>query len=87
MRDRYEGIGKGYYSRRTITVLPKTEDQSRPLQAQVYFKTESSPELRSSPFLEEYSFSFHSQNYNAIMHIMVKQQLYMGDLKWAEFNT
>eukprot|EP00026_Physarum_polycephalum_P005786 Phypoly_transcript_05824.p1 GENE.Phypoly_transcript_05824~~Phypoly_transcript_05824.p1 ORF type:complete len:588 (+),score=94.49 Phypoly_transcript_05824:110-1765(+) len=82
--DEYEGIGKGYYSRRTIPVTSKNGKQK--LHADVYFKTESSPELRASPFLPEYSLDFHLKNYNAIMHIMVKQQLYMGDITWG-FDT
>jgi hypothetical protein len=64
-----------------------SQNGKQKLQAQVYFKTESSPELRASPFLEEYTFDFHSKNYIAIMHIMVKQQLYMGDIKWGDFDT
>jgi len=83
--DEYEGIGKGYYSRRTIPVASKNGNAK--MEADAYFKTESSPELRESPYLEEYSLDFHKKNYNAIMHIMVKQQLYLGDLNWGDFNT
>jgi len=83
--DEYEGIGKGYYCRRSIPV--KSRNGNERLQASAYFKTESTPELRNAPYLEEYSHDFHMKNYNAIMHIMVKQQLYMGDIKWGEFES
>lgn len=82
--DEYEGIGKGYYTRRTITVTSSTGGGTKkPIEAEVYFKTESSEDLRNSPYLEEYTLDFHRQNYKAIMHIMVKQQLYLGDLNWG----
>lgn len=57
--------------------------------ASVYFKTESesTPELRKAPLLSEYTLDMHKNNYNPIMHIMVKQQLYMGDINWGEFNS
>jgi len=74
--DEYEGTSKGYYSRRVIktkSALGKT------IKANVYIKTESSETLRKLPFLEEYSLQFHLENYKAIEHIMVKQQLYMQD--------
>ncbi len=82
----YEGIGKGYFSRRKIPVTSKNGDK---VEAFAYFKTESasSPELRNSPHLDEYTLEFHKTHYNAIMHIMVKQQLYLGDLTWGNFNT
>lgn len=89
---RYEGIGKGYYSRRVISVTERVGpegNEGRQFQASVYFKTESesTPELRKAPMLSEYTLDFHRTHYNAIMHIMVKQQLYMGDVNWGDINS
>lgn len=43
------------------------------VEAQAYFKTESSAELRAEPFIGEYTREWHSRNYKAIRHISVKQ--------------
>ena len=48
------------------------------MEVDAYFKTNSSDELRNSPFYEEYSLNFHKENYKAIQHIQVKQLAYLN---------
>jgi gamma-glutamylcyclotransferase (GGCT)/AIG2-like uncharacterized protein YtfP len=100
--DEYEGISKGYYSRRTIDVIIKSatpnKQSSFPLlsllrraksgtasaagariiRADVYVMNTSPPELRSKPFIPEYTLDIHRRCYHAIQHIKVKQDGYLG---------
>jgi len=78
--DEFEGIGKGYYSRRPITVECKDEKKKAPrtMQVQAYFLDISSATLRSSTFLREYPLKMHQSLYNPIRHILVKQNRYLS---------
>eukprot|EP01087_Luapelamoeba_hula_P011320 TRINITY_DN3064_c0_g1_i1.p1 TRINITY_DN3064_c0_g1~~TRINITY_DN3064_c0_g1_i1.p1 ORF type:complete len:541 (+),score=79.64 TRINITY_DN3064_c0_g1_i1:40-1662(+) len=76
--DEYEGINKGYYSRREIEVhLGISAEEPSTASVGVYFKTDSNQMLRAGPFLEEYTLAWHKDNYRAIRHIWIKQELYM----------
>ena len=95
--DEYEGLGKGYYERRAITVvrgmaagavatttagdLSSSSNGGNDVgeQAFVYLRCKSSPALRQRPFLHEYDKETHLVHYNAIRHILVKQQVYLGE--------
>ena len=90
--DEYEGITKGYYTRRMIEVCPldtstcSTPSGSAALKtgpkltrvAYAYFKTDPTEQLRRGPFLKEYSLEFHKKMYKPIEHIRVKQNMYLG---------
>jgi len=75
--DEYEGVSKLYYDRKEIRVFVPA--LCRSTRAFVYFKRESSDALKNSPFLKEYSLEFHQENYKAITHILVKQQIYFKE--------
>lgn len=72
--DEYEGVSKGYYCRKTIKVLLNSKE----MEVDVYFKTESSEELRNSEYFEEYTLKYHLEHYKAIRHIQVKQLAYLN---------
>jgi hypothetical protein len=48
------------------------------MEVDVYFKTESSEELRNAEFFEEYTLEYHLKHYKAIRHIQVKQLAYLN---------
>lgn len=74
--DDYEGISKGYYERRPISVTTRGNYTST---AFAYFKAQSSEELANSPtFLSEYTIEMHKAKYKPIRHILVKQEMYLG---------
>jgi gamma-glutamylaminecyclotransferase len=72
--DEYEGVGKGYYCRKTIRV---THDNSI-IEADAYFKIDAGT-LQNKPFLDEYTLEFHKSHYKSIKHIQVKQLQYLGE--------
>jgi hypothetical protein len=66
--DEYEGISKGYYNRREITVSAIAHPNKH-TKVHAYFKIKSTPELAKGPFLEEYSLDIHQTLYKAIKRI------------------
>lgn len=77
--DQYEGVDKGYYTRSAIQV----EASGKLCEAQVYTMAKSPDEFSCLPHLEEYTLEHH-QGYNAVVHIQLKQQLYLqGNVQYA----
>lgn len=75
--DDYEGVSKGYYSRKRITITWHDEYSGRKeSDAFIYVLNDSSPELRCQPKLEEYTLDIHKSQYHATQHIQVKQKSY-----------
>lgn len=72
--DEYEGVGKGYYSRKEIPVIDSDGTTGA---AHIYVLKVSTEELRGKERLREYSEEAHDDNYNAMRHILIKQELYM----------
>eukprot|EP00727_Mastigamoeba_balamuthi_P005279 m51a1_g1475 hypothetical protein (514) ;mRNA; r:266698-268435 len=73
--DEYEGVSKGHYCRRAIDVVVAGGGTAT---AQCYCNAISTAELRAREFVDEYTQRMHSEQYRAIRHILVKQQLYLG---------
>jgi gamma-glutamylcyclotransferase (GGCT)/AIG2-like uncharacterized protein YtfP len=84
--DEYEGISKGYYSRRTIDVIISNtkgskraaNSSSSVIRADVYVMNTSPQSLRDKDFIPEYTLDIHRRHYHAIKHIKVKQDGYLG---------
>lgn len=72
--DEYEGVGKGYYSRKEIPVV---NSDGKACTAEIYFLKTSTEELRGKERLKEYSKEVHDIHYNAMRHILIKQELYL----------
>eukprot|EP00931_Biecheleriopsis_adriatica_P052593 TRINITY_DN30622_c0_g1_i1.p1 TRINITY_DN30622_c0_g1~~TRINITY_DN30622_c0_g1_i1.p1 ORF type:complete len:349 (-),score=31.10 TRINITY_DN30622_c0_g1_i1:165-1211(-) len=81
--DQYEGITKGHYVRQSI----KVELGGRCVAAQVYAMKESPASCRLLPLLKEYSMQLHTERYNAVAHILLKQQLYLQGQKLYSCRT
>jgi gamma-glutamylaminecyclotransferase len=75
--DEYEGVSKGHYERRKVEVSSARDGTFK---AECYFKRESSEALRGGELHGEYTRAMHQALYRPIRHIMVKQQLYLGDV-------
>jgi len=82
--DEYEGLSKGYYDRISISVKmlkcnpsPLSLEEKESIDAFVYVKKESSPELRAKEYLSEYLIDYHREYYRPIEHILVKQEMYL----------
>lgn len=74
--DDYEGLSKGYYLRKRISV--QLHDPSNSLViASVYCVDALPPHLEKGPFLEEYTLSYHREFYRPVSHIQVKQLNYI----------
>eukprot|EP01113_Clastostelium_recurvatum_P000566 TRINITY_DN10257_c0_g1_i3.p1 TRINITY_DN10257_c0_g1~~TRINITY_DN10257_c0_g1_i3.p1 ORF type:complete len:566 (+),score=106.24 TRINITY_DN10257_c0_g1_i3:1-1698(+) len=84
--DEYEGVSKGYYTRKTIRVREREGEAGRTYEPEVYCMAHPSPSLIAGPFIEEYTLDFHRAHYNAIRHILVKQKKYL-DMPDAESIT
>jgi gamma-glutamylaminecyclotransferase len=78
--DSYEGLSKGYYERRRISVRIESGSTAA---AWIYMKRASDAELRSQPRMREYTEEMHAAWYQPIRHILVKQLLYLN----GEFGT
>jgi len=85
--DEYEGIGKGYYSRKSIKVRLLNTIKNNPrglkgknleIDADIYF-TESNEDLRNRQYQVLYPIGYNNYNYSPIDHILVKQQMYLLD--------
>lgn len=83
--DEHEGIQKGHYERRCISVVRHGDNTV--VSADVYFKVNSSAELRACEQHPEYTMEMHKELYCPIRHIEVKQQLYLGDVISASNET
>ncbi|KAL6045761.1 Gamma-glutamylcyclotransferase family protein [Balamuthia mandrillaris] len=86
--DDYEGVHKGYYTRREVRVRccqadsaeneKEKEETEIEMKAQAYFKAAFDDVLREAKFLQEYTLELHRQHYKPIRHILVKQLKYLG---------
>jgi gamma-glutamylcyclotransferase (GGCT)/AIG2-like uncharacterized protein YtfP len=74
--DDYEGLSKGYYLRKRISVQLHDSSNSLVL-ASVYCLESLPPHLENGPFLEEYSLAYHREFYRPVAHIQVKQLNYI----------
>lgn len=71
--DQYEGIGKAYYSKPSLRVTWLDNE----VDAHAYVMQVSPPALRSLPHHSIYTMECHRARYQAVEHIMLKQQLYL----------
>ena len=90
--DDYEGVAKGYYERKRIRVRLLAKERSsaavdsapHETDAWVYCMLATPPSLRvlacqPGRALSEYSLDLHLEQYRAIRHIQVKQQLHLSE--------
>jgi gamma-glutamylcyclotransferase (GGCT)/AIG2-like uncharacterized protein YtfP len=69
--DDYEGLSKGYYSRKLINVIDDDDNDST--SAFVYLLNSSSSELKTRQRINEYTLQMHKELYKPVRHIQVKQ--------------
>lgn len=76
--DDYEGVTKGYYTRRTIEVVAEELNGNKPRLAFIYVLNDSSStsKLGEQPKLKEYTLGMHKELYRATQHIQIKQKNY-----------
>jgi gamma-glutamylcyclotransferase (GGCT)/AIG2-like uncharacterized protein YtfP len=91
--DEYEGISKGYYRRIEIPVQTQSSEgdtasaPSQMVTANVYVYQCSNEDLRSRPFLPEYTWEDHRRLYCPMLHIQRKQMAYIGQPSlWGKTN-
>mmetsp|Transcript_20420 Transcript_20420/g.61012 ORF Transcript_20420/g.61012 Transcript_20420/m.61012 type:complete len:625 (+) Transcript_20420:36-1910(+) len=84
--DEYEGVGKFYYARPQIRVLPEGAESA--VEASVYSMQESPQALRELEHLPSYTLAMHKERYRACEHIQLKQQLYLvGTNQYSRKNV